>query len=149
MLHLAIEGVASSDIVGWEAHCVFTYTSFISLFPPFIAMCNQLHVMDSKVCVYCLHTKLECIVYCILLFTRGEAIMLINWSIIFSSSHNFAYYAHRFYLLFAKWCLITCMPMTLQETRIIGYRYMISYFYPSVWVDQRKKQDYMVVNAQL
>ena len=83
MLRLVIEGVASSDIVGWEAHCVFTYTSFISLFPPFIAMCKQLHVMDSNVSVYCLHTKLECIVYFILLFTRGEAIMLINWSIIF------------------------------------------------------------------
>ena len=39
--------------------------------------------------------------------TRGEAIMLVKLSIIlFSNSHNFAYYAHRFYLLFSKLCLV-------------------------------------------
>ena len=38
---------------------------------------------------------------------RGEAIMLVKLSIIlFSNSHNFTYYAHRFYLLFSKLCLV-------------------------------------------
>ena len=38
---------------------------------------------------------------------RGEAIMLVKLSIIlFSNSHNFTYYAHRFYLLFSKLCSI-------------------------------------------
>ena len=38
---------------------------------------------------------------------RGEAIMLVKLSIIlFSNSHNFTYYAHRFYLLFSKLCFI-------------------------------------------
>ena len=41
--------------------------------------------------------------------TRGEAIMLVKLSIIlFSNSHNFTYYAHRFYLLFSKLCLVKC-----------------------------------------
>ena len=41
-----------------------------------------------------------------LLEPRGEAIMLVKLSIIlFSNSHNLAYYAHRFYLLFSKLCL--------------------------------------------
>ena len=41
-----------------------------------------------------------------LLCIRGEAIVLVKLSIIlFSNSHNFAYYAHRFYLLFSKLCL--------------------------------------------
>ena len=40
---------------------------------------------------------------------RGEAIMLVKLSIIlFSNSHNFTYYAHRFYLLFSKLCLVYC-----------------------------------------
>ena len=39
--------------------------------------------------------------------SRGEAIMLVKLSIIlFSNSHNFTYYAHRFYLLFSKLCLV-------------------------------------------
>ena len=39
--------------------------------------------------------------------TRGEAIMLVKLSIIlYSNSHNFAYYTHRFYLLFSKLCLV-------------------------------------------
>ena len=38
---------------------------------------------------------------------RGEAIMLVKLSIILvSNSHNFTYYAHRFYLLFSKLCLV-------------------------------------------
>ena len=38
---------------------------------------------------------------------RGEAIMLVELSIIlFSNSHNFTYYAHKFYLLFSKLCLV-------------------------------------------
>ena len=41
------------------------------------------------------------------LVTRGEAIMLVKLSIIlFSNSQNFTYYAHRFYLLFSKLCLV-------------------------------------------
>ena len=36
-----------------------------------------------------------------------EAIMLVKLSIIlFSISHNFIYYAHRFYLLFSKFFLV-------------------------------------------
>ena len=39
--------------------------------------------------------------------SRGEAIMLVKLSIIlFCNSHNFTYYAHRFYLLFSKLCLV-------------------------------------------
>ena len=38
---------------------------------------------------------------------RAEAIMLIKLSIIlFSNSHNFAYYSHQLYLLFPKLCLV-------------------------------------------
>ena len=45
--------------------------------------------------------------FCHSLKTRGEAIMPVKLSIIlFSNSHNFTYYAHRFYLLFSKLCLI-------------------------------------------
>ena len=47
------------------------------------------------------------IMYNYYIIPRGEAIMLVKLSIIlFSNSHNFAYYAHSFYLLFSKLCLV-------------------------------------------
>ena len=53
--------------------------------------------MRADICKWCC----SCLV-CV----RGEAIMLVKLSIIFSNSHNFTYYAHRFYLLFSKLCLV-------------------------------------------
>ena len=42
-----------------------------------------------------------------LFVVRGEAIMLVILSIfLFSNSHYFTYYAHRFYILFSKLMLI-------------------------------------------
>ena len=41
---------------------------------------------------------------------RDKAIMLVKLSfILFSNYNNFIYYAHRFYLLFLKLCLIYCL----------------------------------------
>ena len=58
------------------------------------------------------------------ILTRGEAIMLINLSIIlFSNSYNFVYYAHRFYLLFPKLGLVNAqgirfLTLSMQQIAI-------------------------------
>ena len=73
--------------------------------------------LDGKAYVAVMRTEDECfnpLVYdsykdewSMLPELRGEAIMLVKLSIIlFSNSHNFTYYAHRFYLLFSKLCLV-------------------------------------------
>ena len=53
----------------------------------------------------------------LLVVTRGEAIVLVKLSIIlFSNSHNFTYYAHRFYLIILK-IILGLMLMALQTTK--------------------------------
>ena len=50
--------------------------------------------------------------------TSGEAIMLINLSIIvLSNSHNFAHYAHRLTYLFQNY-IVNLMFMALQKANI-------------------------------
>ena len=83
-----------------------------------VSYCSYLLAIAIATCVvsYCSYLLAiaiaTCMVsYCSYLLTiaiaRGEAIMLVKLSIIlFSNSHNFTYYAHRFYLLFSKLCLV-------------------------------------------
>ena len=52
--------------------------------------------------------------------SRGEAIMLVKLSIIlFSNSHNFTYYAHKFYLYIILKIILGLILMALQTTNNI------------------------------
>ena len=79
--------------------CTHTYTHIYTHTYTHIYTCIHTYVHTQTYTHIHIHTYTH--IY------RGEAIMLVKLSIIlFSNSHNFAYYAHRFYLLFSKLCLV-------------------------------------------